>query len=130
MAFYSYRILVEPGIPEDNPLVVDLPLKERWISQIWVGFEDGCGWAVKVRINYGIRRFYPENPNGWIVGNDIYIPIPGIIKLPAKWESIKALICSPTAKYDHEVYILVWTSDEEIEPVEVSLVKLVKGLGI
>jgi len=129
MPFYSYSISVDPGIPEDKPLVVDLPLKEKWISQIWVGFEDGCGWTVKVRIHYGIRRFYPENKDGWIVGNNIYIPIPGIIQLPAKWESIKAIVCSPIAKYSHEIYVLIWTSEEEIAPVEVSLLKLVKAIG-
>jgi len=129
MPFYSYPIEVEPGIPRDNPLVVDLPLKEKWISEIWVGFEAGCGWAVEVRIHYGIRRYYPENPDGWLVGDNIYIPIPGVIQLPAKWEGLKAIVCSPVAKYSHTIYVLIWTSEEEIVPIEVGLAKLLKVFG-
>jgi hypothetical protein len=127
--FYAVTIPVDPGILKSDPLVYEIPLKEKWIEDIWVGFEDGCGWVVGVRIYYGIRRYFPENPDEWIYGNDIYIPIRQIVQLPAKMESIKVYIHSETARYHHNIFVIVWTSEEEIEPIEVSLRKLVKGFG-
>ncbi|MEM5844518.1 MAG: hypothetical protein ABIM54_00835 [candidate division WOR-3 bacterium] len=130
MAFYSQTIFVERDTPEDNPKVVRIDLNERWITDIWVGFEDGCAWMVKVRIFYGIRRWFPENPDGWIIGNDIWIPIRQIVPLPAKREFIDVYCCSPGTKYDHNIHLYVWTSEEPPVPLESGLTKLLKGLGI
>jgi hypothetical protein len=124
--FYAHTIDVEPGITRDNPKVYEIPLNEKWITDIWVGFESGCGWCIGVRIYYGIRRYFPENPDGWIYGDAIYIPINQIVKLPAKAESIKVYYHSEWAIYPHTIYILVWTSDEEVEPVEVLLSRMEK----
>ena len=130
MSFYSYRFSVPANTPENNPVVFDCPINEKWITEIWVGFEDGCAWMVKVRVNYGIRRYFPNNPGEWIYGNDIFVPIREIIQLPKKWESIKVIACSPGAKYEHDIIIYIWTSEEEPLPLEVAMNRLVKGLGL
>jgi hypothetical protein len=127
--FYAHTINVEPGIKMSDPEVYEIPLNEKWIQDIWVGFEDGCGWTVGVRIYYGIRRYFPENSDDWIYGNDIYIPIKQIVQLPAKAESIKVYYHSELAKYPHTIYVLVWTSEQEPTPVEVALTRILEGFG-
>jgi hypothetical protein len=124
--FYSHIIDVEPGIPRDEPGVYEIPLKEKWIEDIWIGFEDGCGWTVGVRIYYGIRRYFPENPDGWIYGNEVYVPIKQIVQLPERMESIKVYYHSEFARYSHSIYVLVWTSEEEIKKPEISLAEMLQ----
>jgi hypothetical protein len=127
--FYSHTINVNPGIKMSDPEVYEIPLKEKWIQDIWVGFEDGCGWLIGVRIYYGIRRYFPENPDDWIYGNNVYVPIKQIVKLPAKSESIKVYYHSELAIYPHTIYVLVWTSEQEPTPIEVALTRLLEGFG-
>jgi hypothetical protein len=127
--FYAHTIDVYPGIPSTDPEVYEIPLKEKWIQDIWIGFERGCGWTIGVRIYYGIRRYFPENPDGWIYGDNVYIPIKQIVRLPAKAESIKVYYHSELARYPHTIYVLVWTSEQEPTPIEVALTRLLEGFG-
>lgn len=124
--FYGKKIEVKPGYTEDNPLEVELKLEEKWITNIAVSFEDGCGWEVGVRVYYGIKRYFPANPGEWIWGNNETYYINTIVKLPAKWESIKIHCISPNCKYEHRVFIYVWTSEEEPAPVDITIKKLLE----
>jgi len=125
MAFYSQRITIPANTPKDNPYTFDIPLEEKWIEDIWVGFEDGAAWMVGVRIYYGIRRYFPENQEEWIYGNDIFIPIRQIVQLPAKQEYIRIIAHSEGTKYPHDIIIYVWTSEEEPKSVGVALRELI-----
>lgn len=130
MAFYSYRLTVPRNTPKNDPEIIKIPLEEKWITDVWVGFEDGCAWMVGVRIYYGIRRYWPNNPDEWIYGNDIFIPIRQIVGLPARMEAIQVYAHSEGTRYDHDIIIYVWTSEEPPIPLESGLTKLLKGLGI
>lgn len=124
--FYAKTIIVPRDVSEDDPYIVEIPLREKWIEDIWVGFPPGCSFKVKVRIYYGIRRWFPEQKGEWIVGDDVFIPLKTIVKLAEKQESIKVYICSPGTQHVHSIVIYIWTSEEEPSPIGVAMQKLVR----
>jgi formylmethanofuran dehydrogenase subunit A len=74
-----------------------------------VGFEDGCGWMVKVQIRYGIKVFFPVRKETWLIGNNETIGWDERFTMPAPNEILTVYACSPGTKYDHNVFIRIMT---------------------
>jgi hypothetical protein len=109
MPIYAETISVPANTPEDNPVKLDIQIKEQFITRMEVGFEDGCGWMVKVQIRYGIKVFFPVRKETWLTGNNETIGWDERFTMPAPNEILTVYACSPGTKYDHNVFIRIMT---------------------
>jgi len=128
MAFYSIRKTIPAKTTEANPVTFSLSLKEKYIVDCWICFPRGCSWTVGGRVFYGIRRFFPTNPNEWIWGDNICVSIRQFIPMPAEVEKLKFVFISPEASWKHDILVMVWTTKKPSKPVEVSLVELIETI--
>jgi hypothetical protein len=109
MAIYSEKIIVPADTKEDNPVTLDIMLKEKFITSMAVSFEDGCAWMVGVRIMYGIKQFWPDRKGTWIFGNNETIEWEERFEMPAEGEKLTIVAVSPNTKYDHTIFIRITT---------------------
>jgi hypothetical protein len=126
MPIYAETISVPANTSEDSPVTRDITIKEQFITRMEVGFEDGCGWMVKVRIQYGIKQFFPDRLGTWLVGNDETVGWEERFTMPAPNETLTVYACSPGTKYDHNVHVRIMTLPKGFYFLETLLQKLAK----
>jgi len=124
MPIYAETISVPANTPEDNPVKLDIQIKEQFITRMEVGFEDGCGWMVKVQIRYGIKTFFPTREGTWLIGNDESVGWDERFSMPAPNEVLTVYACSPETKFDHNVFIRIMTLPQGFYFLETLLQKL------
>jgi len=109
MPIYSEVLNVPANTSEDSPVSLDIKIKQRYISHMEIGFPDGCNYKVKVRIQYGIKVFWPERVGTWIIGNNETIRWDERFTMPSINETLTVYGISPEATYDHDVVIRIMT---------------------
>lgn len=109
MPIYSEKLTVPADTPEDNPVSLDITLNEKFITKMAVGFEDGCAWMVKCRIQYGIKVFFPSRPETYLIGNNETIEWEERFEMPSIGEKLTVYAWSPGTKYDHDISIRIST---------------------
>jgi len=109
MPLYSIKLTVPPGTPENVPVKGEILLREKLITMLEVIGDSGCGLEVGVRIQYGIKRFFPENPDVWMWMSGWPIKWDERLEMPAVNEKLTIYVCSPNALYEHDVVVTVVT---------------------
>jgi hypothetical protein len=124
MPIYAETISVQANTPEDNPVKLNIQIKEQFITRMEVGFEDGCAWLVKVRIQYGIKQFFPDRLGTWLIGNGETVGWDERFSMPSPNEILTVYACSPGTKYDHNIFIRIMTLPKGFYFLETLLQKL------
>jgi hypothetical protein len=124
MPLYCETINVPANTSEDAPITIDIPIKEQFITRMEVGFEDGCGWMVKVQIRYGIKTFFPTRMGTWLIGNGETVGWDERFSMPSPNEILTVYACSPGTKYDHNIFIRIMTLPKGFYFLETLLQKL------
>lgn len=122
-------LTVPAGTPENNPIRQELELEPGTIKKINVYFPPGCHATVKVRIKVGDIIFLPANPEEWLVGNGEALedePYRTILDSPVKL-TIEA--CSPSASYDHTIYVRVLVLPPDIVYPEQRLAAILEEIA-
>jgi hypothetical protein len=109
MPLYSESFTVPANTPETTPITLDIVIKEQFITRMEVGFPDGCAYLVKVRIQYGIKQFFPDRMGTWIIGNGETVGWDERFALPAPNEKLTVYACSPGTLYDHTITVRIAT---------------------
>lgn len=109
MSIYSEKLTVPANTSETDPVSLNITIKEKLITSMAVSFEDGCGWVVQVRIMYGIKQWWPDRPGTWLMGNNETLEWQERFEMPAIYEKLTVVACSPDTKYDHNVFIKIAT---------------------
>jgi hypothetical protein len=109
MPIYSVKLNVPANTPEDNPVSVDITIKQKFIWKMEIGFPKNCNYLVGIQIRYGIKRFWPEDPETWIWGNNEIVSFEERFELPSLNETLTVYGISPGTSYDHEILIRIIT---------------------
>jgi len=89
-----------------------------------VGFPDGCNYLVKVKIKYGIKQFWPEDPETWLIGNGETISWEERYEMPSINEILTVYGAAPNTHYDHDILVRIMTLPKGFYFLETLLDKL------
>lgn len=109
MPIYSELLTVPANTSEDSPVSKDITIRERYIHKMEVGFPDGCNYYVKIRIQYGIKVFFPTKVGTWLIGNAETISWDERFTIPSINEKLTVYGCSPGTSYDHKIAVRIMT---------------------
>jgi len=126
MALYHLKFNVPAGTLETKPVEKKIEIKEKYIYEMGITFTDGSNWKVGVKIFYGIKRLWPENPDEWIWGNDETVPWREHLYLPEPKSILTIKAVSPEAVYSHEVIIRIKTLPDWVAAPGIILHKILK----
>lgn len=126
MALYTKKLSIPANTPEDSPVTTSFTIEETLITKMEVGFPDGCANMVGIRIFYGIKRFWPENPDTPLYGNDEIVSWREHQRLPEKYSTLTVYGFSPGTDYDHEILIRIFTLPELVAAPGIIMRKLYK----
>jgi len=126
MPIYSEKLIVPANTLEDSPVSLGIVLKQKFITKMEIGFPDGCNYMVKAKIQYGIKQFWPERKNTWLIGNNETISWEEKFEMPSINEALTVYGASPDTRYDHEIAIRIMTLPAGFYFLETLLNKLQK----
>lgn len=109
MPIYSEKLTIPAGTSESAPKSLSFTIKQRFITKMEVGFPDGCNYLVKAKIQYGIKQFWPEDPDTWLIGNNETISWEERYEMPSINEELTVFGASPDASYPHDIVIRIMT---------------------
>jgi hypothetical protein len=109
MPVYCEQITVPANTSESNPITRDITIEEKFITRMEVMFPDGCCNLVKVRIHYGIKRFWPSKEGTWIVGNGETVGWEERFEMPAVNETLTVLVANLDDTYSHTIVVRIMT---------------------
>lgn len=114
MALYSKKLTVPSNTSEDNPASIEFVIKEKLITKMEVGFAPGCYNMVGIKILYGIKRFWPEDPNTYLYGDNEIVSWREFQRLPETLSKLKVYGISPDTHYDHIILVRIFTLPEVV----------------
>jgi len=109
MPVYCQKLTIPAGTPESAPASLNIVIRQKFITKMEIGFPDGCNYMVKANIQYGIKQFWPEDPDTWLIGNGETISWEERYEMPSINETLTVLGASPDTHYDHDVIIRIMT---------------------
>jgi hypothetical protein len=109
MPLYVVELNVPKNTPKDTPVSKDILIKEKLISKIEVAFPPGPQWAVGVKIQYGIKQFWPEPEGEWIYGENEVISWDERFEMPNPNEVLTIYAHSEGTDFDHNVIVRIMT---------------------
>jgi len=121
MPIYSEKLTIPAGTPESDPVSLDITIKQKFITKMEIGFPDGCNYLVKVKIQYGVKQFWPE---AWLVGNGETVSWEERYEMPSINETLTLFGASPEAKYPHDIVVRIMTLPKGFYFLETLLNKL------
>lgn len=124
MPIYSEKLTIEADTPESEPTPLEIKIKQKYITKMEVGFPPGCNYAAKVKIQYGIKQFWPEKKDTWLIGNNETISWDERYEMPSINEVLTVFGASPDTHYDHDIVIRIMTLPKGFYFLEVLLDKL------
>lgn len=125
MALYSKKLTVPINTSEDNPKPIEFIIKENLITKMEVGFPPGCSFMVGIKILYGIKRYWPEDPGTYLYGDSETVSWSEYQKLPEAYSKITVYGISPGTSYPHEIIIRMFTLPEIVAAPGIIIQKLV-----
>ena len=126
MPIYSEKLTIPVNTSENSPVSLGIVLKQKLITKMEIGFPDGCNYMVKTKIQYGIKQFWPERRNTWLIGNNETISWEEKFEMPSINETLTVYGASPNTQYDHEIAIRIMTLPAGFYFLETLLNKLQK----
>lgn len=105
--FYSFTVVVPAGTTEDSPITQLLPLSHGIIHSIEVRFRAGTDFRVKCRLYYHESQAFPSNPGGELVEDGRAITSREHYPITTAPLELKVKAYSPTASYEHTIYIRI-----------------------
>jgi hypothetical protein len=124
MPVYCEKITIPANTPEDSPVTKDILIEEKFIDRIEVGFPKNCNYMVGVRINYGIKMWWPTTEGTWIWGNNEIISFEERFEMPSIYETLTITGISPGTYYDHDIIVRIMTLPAGFYFLETLLQKL------
>lgn len=126
MPIYCEKLTIPANTSEDNPETLNIVVRQKFITKLEVGFPPGCSYLVKVKIQYGIKQFWPEKKDTWLVGDSETIAWDERYEMPSIDEVLTVFGASPGTNYDHEIVVRVMTLPAGFYFLEVLLQRLNK----
>jgi len=117
-------ITIPANTLESSPKEEELLIEEQFVERIEIDFPAGCSGMVNLRIYYGVRKYWPDNPGGHFTSDDYTIVFPVYKKLPEDRTTLKLVGWSPGTQYDHTLIVRVNTISEEYLPSKSLLQKI------
>lgn len=117
---YEIPITIEAGRPEVNMKIEEVVIKEPFINKVEIEFPAGCCGEVKLRIYYGIRRYWPLGEGQSFSSDDHVIIFYPHYKLPTTPMTFRIVGWAPATQYDHTIVVRLEVR-ETMEDVETSL---------
>jgi len=114
MALYCKKLTIPANTSENSPASVDFIIKEKLITKMDVSFPPGCSNMVGIKILYGVKRFWPEDPGTYLYGDSEVISWQEHQYLPETYSKLTVYGISPGTSYDHEIVIRMYTLPEII----------------
>ena len=109
MPIYSEKLTVPANTSEDNPVSLDIVLKQKLITRMGIGYPKGCHYMVGAQIKYGIKQFWPEKAGTWIWGENEIVTWEERFEMPSVDEKLTIFGCSPDTSYDHKIVVRIMT---------------------
>jgi len=109
MPIYCEKLKIPVDTSESSPVSLNITLRQKLITRMEIYFPEGCNFLVKVKIQYGIKQFWPEKPGTWLVGNGEKISWEERYEMPAINEKLTIYGASPGTHYDHDIVVRIMT---------------------
>lgn len=135
MPVYAYQITIPANTPSSSPYEVRKTVRGYELRRIIVLIPDGHFGLTGLRVIYGVDNIIPDNPDGWIIGNDESVPFFVYFKLPERETTLRFQGYNLDDTYDHSFYVRVEVLEEdEAKPLEAvnelaNMLKKLLGLG-
>jgi hypothetical protein len=109
MPVYSEKLTIPANTSINNPVSLDIVLKQKLINRMEVSFPSGCRNLVGVQIKYGIKQFWPEKEDTWLWGENKTVAWEERFEMPSVNEKLTIYGCSPGTIYDHTIVVRIMT---------------------
>ena len=127
MPIYCEKLEIPKDTPENNPVLLNVQIKQKLITKMEVSFPDGCNFMVKAKIQYGIKQFWPEGKETWLIGNGETISWEERYEMPAIDEVLTVFGASPGTDYNHTIVLRIMTLPKGFYFLETLLNSLYKA---
>jgi len=124
MPVYCEKLTIPANTSESAPVSLNIVVRQKFITKLEVGFPDGCNYLVKTKIQYGIKQFWPEDPDTWLIGNNETVSWEERYEMPAVNETLTVFGASPGTDYEHNIVIRIMTLPKGFYFLETLLDKL------
>jgi len=124
MACWTKQITIPADTQESSPKEETLLVEERFVKDIEIDFPAGCNGMVKLRIYYGIKKYFPDNEGGFFAADDYTIKFPVYKNLPEEKTTLRLVGWSPGTTYSHTLTVRVNTLPEDVATPKPLLKKL------
>lgn len=115
----QFAFTVSAGSSVGSPSTMTFQLWRGEIEEIALLFPAGCGGEVALALYDHEQQAYPLNPSSFYIGDDTYIVDRTRYRLRDPPYALEARGWSPTASYDHTIYIRISMAAEPYESVVV-----------
>ena len=112
--FYDFAITIPAGTTEANPVEQVLELTHGIIHRVEVEFRSGTDFRVACRIYRFEHQIYPTNPDGDFRGDGRAIVFDDHYELLDEPYTLRVEGYSPTASYEHTIYIRIGILSPEV----------------
>lgn len=112
--FYDFAIAVTAGTEATNPKTQELKLARGIIHRVEVEFRQGTDFRVGVRLNHEGSQLYPTNRDGDFKADGRAIVFDDHFPIDRAPYKLKFIGYSPTASYDHTIYVRIGVLEAEL----------------
>lgn len=126
--FYEFAVQVPAGTAIANPTTQELKLARGVIHRVEVEFRSGTDFRVGVRLYHEGSQLYPTNRDGDFKADGRAIIFDDHFPLDRAPFKLKFIGYSPTASYDHTIYIRIGVLEAELFQPLSGLTSMLKKL--
>lgn len=126
--WWKDQITVTKGTTRDSPVetVAEVPL--GIIERVIIFFPPGCLGYVKATLWIYEHQFLPENPDGYITGDDYVFDMPMDKEIRDRAEVVKVVAWNTAVTYDHTITVGIFVR-ERTQGIVSRAVQAVFGLA-
>jgi len=126
--FYDFAITVPASTTEADPVEQKLKLTHGIIHLVEVRFRRGTDFRVGCRIYHFEHQLYPTNPEGDFRDDGRAITFKDHYKLTERPYTLTVRAYSPTATYDHTIYVRIGVLPETVLSPWAKVGRALKGI--
>ena len=125
---YVVKLTIPANTPLDKPVEKKIKIKERYIERIMVYFPPGHNCLTRVAFFYGLQQILPDRENEWIMGNNVIVDSKIIFPAPEVPFELTIKAANLDTKYNHTIYVYIFTTDEIADLILLRLERVVEEL--
>jgi len=125
---YVVKLTIPANTPREKAIEQKVKIKERYVERILIYFPPGHHCLTRVAIFYGLHQLVPDKDGEWAMGDNITLDVKCIFPAPEIPFSLTIKGYNLDTKYDHTVYVYIFTTNEIADLILLRLEEAIREL--